>query len=294
MPAFKETLSGSIRGDVVLTQMVEHRDFRIPLAKADAKVRQRIRDFVWNESGVEVQDQIKKSNLVVNMGRDTLARQLGGEGSRAWISRVQLGDTKVSGVVSKDLFPPDLSDNRLVHEIRTLLGAPGATFELDPTTYPAVVIKTQPAGLPGTLTAGVTSTFTDATADFVAAGITDKDKVTVFIGGEDFALAVRAVLSTTQLEVENPSLLSGAGLAYKVTTPGGQVLFRKRVDGNNFPESLFGPLTIAHEAGLLFNDGSLFNRVIFAPGSPTVGLAFSPRNVDGITLSAQLDWLITF
>ncbi len=289
----KEDLSKSVKGLFRAQQVVDFGDGRpVPLTALGADVLSRLTRAAARV-GMVLQTEVIKQNLVVNTGRDAMVRQLAGDGSRIWINRVQIGDAKVSGVVSKDQFPPDLSDNRLLNEIRTLLGAPGATFELDGYTFPAVVTKLQPAGLPGTLTAGVTSLFSDGTADFVAAGITDADKVTVFIGGEDYTLAIRTVVGPTQLEVENPSQLSAAGIAYKVTTPGGQVLFRKLLSGNNFPESLYGPLTIAHEAGLLFTDGSLFNRVIFAPGNPAVGLVFQPRDVDGVTLSAQLDWLIT-
>lgn len=289
----KEDLSKSVKGLFMARQVVEFGDGRpVPIAEIGAD------DFVRlaraaARRGIVLQTEVIKQNLVVNTGRDAMVRQLAGDGSRIWINRVQVGDAKVSGVVSKDQFPPDLSDNRLLNEIRTLLGGPGGTFELDGYTFPSVVVKLQPAGLPGTLTAGVTSLFSDGTADFVAAGVTSADKVTVFIGGEDYTLAIRAVVGPTQLEVENPGQLSAAGVAYRVTTPGGQVLFRKLLSGNNFPESLYGPLTIAHEAGLLFTDGSLFNRVIFAPGNPDVGLVFQPRDVDGVTLSAQLDWLIT-
>lgn len=288
----KEDLSKSVKGLFMARQVVEMGDVIVPVSELDGPALIRLAHAA-GRAGIELQTGVIKQNLVVNTGRDAMCRQLAGDGTRIWVNRVQLGDAKVAGVVSKDQFPPDLSDNRLLNEIRTLLGAPGGTFELDGYTFPAVVNKLAPAGLPGTLTAGVTSVFSDGTANFVTAGITDEDKVTVYIGGEDFTLAIRAVIGPTQLEVENPSQLSAAGVAYKITTPGGQVLFRKLVSGNNFPESLYGPLTIAHEAGLLFTDGSLFNRVIFAPGNPAVGLVFQPRDVDGVTLSAQLDWLIT-
>lgn len=294
MPAVKvkEDLSRAVKGLFQAQQMAEIDGRLVPVSSLDGDIRARLARRA-EHMGMRLQTEVIKQNLVVNMGRDAMVRQLAGDGTRIWINRIQLGDAKVSGVVSKDQFPPDLSDNRLLNEIRTLLGAPGATFELDGYTFPSLVTKLEPAGLPGTLTAGVTSVFTDGSNDFLAAGVTDADKVTVYIGGEDYTLAIRSVVGPTQLEVENPSQLSAAGIAYKITTPGGQVLFRKLVSGNNFPESTYGPLTIAHEAGLLFTDGSLFNRVIFAPGNPDVGLVFQPRDIDGVTLSAQLDWLIT-
>jgi hypothetical protein len=284
----REPLSG-VKGAFRAQQVIELPDGSMQLAKqapgsALAELARR---------GLKYTPVIEKNNLVVTAGRSAMVHELAGDGTRRWIDRVQLGDAKVNGVVSKDTFPPDLSDNRLLHEIRTLAGAPGATFELDGFEFPAEVEKTAPAGLPGTLTAGVVSILSDPGADFIADGVTDADVAVVFINGEDFKLGIRSIISATQLEVENPSQLAAAGISYKVTTPGGQVLFRKLVSGNNFPESNYGPLTVAHEAGLLFTDSTLFNRVIFAPGNPNVGLTFQPRDVDGLTLSAQLDWLIT-
>jgi hypothetical protein len=243
--------------------------------------------------GIRVPPELTTQNLVVNSGRLTLAQKLAGD-TTAFIDRVQIGDCKVAGVVQKTLFPPDLSDTALVNEIRTLSGGPGGTFELDGHSFPDSVVKTEPAGLPGTLTAGVLSTFTDAGADFVADGITDRDVLTVYISGQDYILGIREVVSATELEVENPSSLSGAGLAYKVTAPGTQVLFSKLINGNNFPESQFGPLTTAHEAGLLYSNDALFNRVTFVPDDNDVGLILQPGTVDGNIINIQLDWLITF
>lgn len=282
-----------IQGQLTITQVVEDASGARLLSELgpDDPVRKVLAQRA-EDAGMILCDKIVKNNLVVNSGRSNMCLSLGGD-VRKFVNRVQLGDAKIGGVVVKDTYPPDLSDTGLIHEIRTLLGAPGATFNLDSATNPSIVTKSSPAGLPGTLTAGVTSVLSDSGADFLADGVTDEDQATVFIGGETFTLGVRQVISSTQLEVENPSQVAGAGVAYTVQTPAGQVLFRKLVSGENFPESLYGPLTIAHEAGLLFNDSALFNRVIFAAGNPAVGLLLQPRDVDGVILSAQLDWLIT-
>lgn len=232
-------------------------------------------------------------NLVVNAGRGRLARILGGS-SFTHVNRVQLGDCLVSGVVRKDLYPADLSDVSLVHEVRTIAGNPGATFDVDLVTYPDEFVKiNRDTGTPGVLLAGLTSTVTDAGADFVTAGVTDIDTVTVFISGESYTLGVNRVVSATQLEVENPNQLSAA-VNYTVQTPGTQVLFHKLVNGDNFPETLFGPVTVVHEAGLLFTDGALFNRVTFQQQDNSLGLVFQPTDVDGTRIDVQLDWLITF
>ena len=233
------------------------------------------------------------NNLVTNVGRSSLASMLGGF-KNVWINRVQLGDTIVSGSVTKSSMPADLSDTGLVHEIRTLGGQPGATFDLDSVSLPGEVVKVSATiGTPGTLTAGVTSTLTDPGEDFIASGVDDKDTVTVTIGGEDFTLGIREVVSATELEVDNHGQLTGA-VGYTVQTPGTQVLFSKLISGDNFPESEFGPVTIVHEAGLLFTDGALFNRVTFAPEDDTIGLVLQPTDIDGTRIDVQLDWLITF
>jgi hypothetical protein len=233
------------------------------------------------------------NNLVVNVGRFCLAQLLGGAKS-TYINRVQLGDTVVSGSVAKSDYPADLSDTTLVREIRTLGGDPGATFDLDSTSYPGAVTKIDATtGTPGTLTAGIVSLLTDAGQDFVAAGVTTRDTVTVTLGGEDYTLGVKAVNSTTEIEVENPGLVTGA-VGYTVETPGTQVLFSKVISGDNFPEAQYGPETIVHEAGLLFTDGALFNRVVFAPEDDSIGLILQPTDIDGTRIDVQLDWLITF
>jgi len=273
-----------IQGVVTARHIATKNGVEIPWSEVEKSLASR---------GIKAPRQTVKQNLVVESGRSQLAQLLGGDSS-AFIDRVQLGDTKIAGVVQKTALPPDLSDVALVNEIRTLLGAPGATFSLDQHTYPATVTKTEPAGLPGTLVAGVVSTFSDPGADFVADGVNDSDVLTVFIGGEDFSFGINEVTSPTLLEVENASNLSGSGLGYNIKTPSGQVLFTKLISGNNFPESQFGTSVKAHEAGLLFSNGTLFNRVVFVPGDDTTGLILQPGTVDGTVISIQLDWLITF
>lgn len=285
MPVARENLS--VQGRVAIRHVASRGGKPIPLSAAlnprlAAELRVRGMD----------PDRVFK-NLVVNAGRGRLARLLGG-GSSAFVNRVQLGDCKVSGVVRKDLYPADLSDVTLVHEIRDLINNPGGTFDLDSTSYPDEVVKTDASiGTPGTLLAGVTSTLTDAGADFVADGVGDSDTVTVFIGGEDYTLGVKTVVSGTQLELDNPSSVSGA-VGYTVQTPGTQVLFSKLINGDNFPEGQFGAVTVVHEAGLICSDGALFNRVTFQQQDNSLGLVMQPTDIDGTRIDVQLDWLITF
>lgn len=234
-------------------------------------------------------------NLVVNTGRSQLARLISSATNGAYVNRVQLGDCKVGGVVVKTDFPPDLSDTSLVHEIRNLSGQPGATFDVDSDSRPDEVVKVDASvGTPGTLTAGATSLLTDITGvDFVAAGVNERDTVTVELNGEDYTLGVNAVNSATELEVSNPGQVAGA-VGYTVQTPGTQTLFQKLISGDNFPEAEFGPVTVVHEAGLLFTDGALFNRITFQQNDNSVGLVLQPTDIDGTRIDVQLDWLITF
>jgi hypothetical protein len=241
-------------------------------------------------AGVDL-DKVFK-NLIVNVGRGRLARLLGGA-SQSSINRIQLGDVLVSGLVRKDLYPADLSDVSLVHEIRNLSGNPGATFDLDSTTYPDEIVKVNSLGITGTLVAGAVSLLTDVGQDFVAAGVSDSDTVTVVISGESYTLGVRNVVNGTQLELDNPAQLAAA-VAYTVQTPGTQVLFSKLVNGDNFPVGEFGPVTIVHEAGLLFSDGALFNRTTFQQQDNSLGIIFQPTDIDGTRIDVQFDWLITF
>jgi hypothetical protein len=243
--------------------------------------------------GIDPRALIEANNLVVNVGRNKLARLLAGD-SRAYINRLQLGDVLVGSVVSKSTFPADLSDTALVHEIRNLGGQPGATFDLDEHVYPGTVVKVSAlVGTPATLMAGSPGRLTDAGQDFIAAGVREEDTVTAYIGGEDYTLGIRRVLSATELELDNPGQVSGT-VGYTIQTPGTQVLFRKLISGDNFPESGFGPATVVHEAGLLFSDSTLFNRVVFQPQDSTLGLLLQPTDDGGNRIDVQLDWLITF
>ena len=273
-----------IRGELRVRYLVTHRGQLIhEPGQLDPETLRR-----WRSWGYKPQDLFK--NLVVNTGRAHMAGLLRGAVS-TYINRVQLGDCKIGGVVRKTDYPPDLSDTMLVHEITNLAGQPAATFDLDEAVSPDQVTKVNAlTGTPGTLT---TSALTDAGQDFVAAGVNARDTVTVVIGGEDYTLGIRAVTSATELEVANPNQLAGA-VGYSVQTPGTQDLFRKLISGDNFPEATFGSPIVAHEAGLLFADGTLFNRVTFRQSDNTQGLLLQPTDVDGTRIDLQLDWLITF
>jgi len=238
-------------------------------------------------------DNVKIGNLVVKTGRSGLAK-LSGLPNQSIISKVQIGDCLVGGVVKKVENPPDLSDTGLLNEIRQLDGQPGATFDVDAVTFPGEITKLAPAGSPGVLVAGATSTFTDATADFTAAGVQVSDTVTVVVDGEDFELGINAVISPTQLEVANPFSIASGATSYTIQTPGTQVRFTKRVLGDSFPEASYGSPVIAHEAGLLFTNGVLFNRITIVGNNNLVGLPLVPTTVDGISVDILIEFTITY
>jgi len=284
--------SQGIKGRVSIRHLASVHGRSIPIAEAlTLAVRRRL-------EAMGIRPESLTENLVVNTGRAQLARMIRRDpatNQRIWIDRVQLGDCKVGGIVVKTDYPPDLSDTALVHEIRTLADLPGATFDLDSDSSPDEVIKVDASvGTPAVLTAGVTSLLTDTTGvDFVASGVTDRDTVRVWLGGEDFILGVDAVNSASELEVANPSQLAGP-VGYTVQTPGTQSLFQKLISGNNFPEADYGPVTVVHEAGLLFTNDVLFNRVVFQAQDNDLGLVLQPQDIDGTQIDVQLDWLITF
>lgn len=236
----------------------------------------------------------QEKNLVVDIGRAQLAKLLRGRSS-VYVDRIQLGDCRVGGVVRKTDFPADRSDTHLVHEIRDISGAPGATFDLDSDSSPDEIVKVdQSVGTPGTLTTGNPSLLTDVSGvDFLAEGVDVKDTVTVMLNGQDYTLGILAVISATQIEVYNPGNLAGA-VGYRVHTPGTQALFQKLVSGDNFPADRFGPRTIVHEAALMFSDGSIFNRITFVPNDNSLGLTLQPTDIDGTRIDVQFDWTITF
>jgi hypothetical protein len=272
-----------------------------PTGEADIWARARVggEPISWKEACRRVpeleryQEHVHVGNLVVKTGRSGLSKLLGLP-NQALVNKVQIGDCRIGGVVKKVENPPDLSDTTLVNEIRTLGGQPGATFDVDSVTFPDTLTKLAPAGSPGVLVAGATSTFTDATADFVAAAVDDKDTVTVIIDGEDFELGIDAVVSPTQLEVRNPFQLASGAVAYTIQTPGTQVRFTKRILGDSFPEADYGNPVLAHEAGLLFSNGALFNRITIISDNNAVGLPLRPESIDGVSVDIFFEWTITF
>lgn len=282
----------SITGVVTATQLITTSDgHKLSLTEAIKSSSKRLQ--YMRDHGISMPKQkIVKSNLVTNVGGSFTAHSIGGDSS-AYIDRVIIGDTMVGGVATKSTNPPDLGDTTLVHQLRNVLGQLGGVFALDSHSYPSSFTKYNPISQ-GVLVAGI-NTFTDSSASFINSGlVTKRDVVKAKINNIWFTLGIVSVDSEFQLTVENPYDLSGSSLEYTVNTSGTQILFRKLLDGNAFPESEYGPVTVIHEAGLLTTEGELFNRVVFIENDDTIGMILSPSDLIGTTISLQLDFLITF
>lgn len=255
-----------------------------------------------------------KGNLVVNTGRSKLAHLLGKHKSgsafpteTAFIDRLVLGDCKVSGQTNKAACLPQLSDTGLQSEISTLGGVLNGKFSFDHTPdqevfYPASTARHPAAdGWSPTLAditlSGGDYILTDASQDFTGVGlniqITDQVKVNT-PSSSPVLLGVKEIVSATQLKVHNPNGYTGLSVQYRIDTPGTQVLFSKLINGNSFDQATWGFATLVHEAGLLFNDGTLFNRVVFRPDDDELGLILQSNEANGSEISVRFEWLVTF
>lgn len=255
---------------------------------------------------VNVQN-IERRNLVVNSGRQVLARTLGGYYQNAsddvpFINRLVLGD----GEKSSNL--PNLSDTGLVSEISDLSATPGGTFlladHLDASpdiSFPSAVTRWP---LSGTWTAGngvITidangdTILTDATVDFISViNIQLTDQITINNSSTNpLVFGVREVRSTTELVLHNPYGYTGTGVEWRAETPGTQMLVSRLVEGNDFDQATWGDGVVVHEAGLLFNNDTLFNRVVFAPHDEEVGVLLQSDEATGVEISVRFEWLVT-
>lgn len=252
---------------------------------------------------------IHRSNLVVNSGRSIIAKSLGGfyqDGTPAqvapYINRLIVGTGSKTGNL------PNLSDTGLVYEMRKLDGTVAGTFLLDgpheitpEITFPSVVWRGGAEPPTDWLSSGAVTInvdnetiLTDATVNFLTLGVSLTDQVTLNNNATNPAvLGIREIRSSTELVLHNPYGVTGAALQYRIGTPGTQMLVSKLVEGNNFPQAEWGSAIILKEAGLMFNNGSLFNRVVFAPSNEEAGLLLQSDEALGVEVSIRFEWLIT-
>lgn len=250
---------------------------------------------------------VKKQNLVVNLGRKEMAWSLGGyyqtqSMNAPYIHSLILGDGNKSGNL------PNLSDTGLVQEIQTLAGAPSGTFLINDVSEPSPEISFPPVvwrgGGSSTTWLSVAQTIsingdnetilTDSTVNFNTLSVQLTDQVTIDDSTTNpSVLGVREVRSATELVLNNPYGVTDTNVRYRVGTPGTQMLLTKIVEGNSFPQATWGPSIIVKEAGLLYNNGSLFNRVVFAPDNEEQGLLIQSDEALGVEVSVRFEWLIT-
>lgn len=280
-----------------------------PIASGKVRITHICRDK--NGNPVPIQDAIadkelakrivkEQDNLVVNSGRAVMVRALGGlyqsaSQSVPYIDRIILGDGSKSGNT------PNLSDTSLVREIKNSAGTNAGTFLLnspsDPSpevTFPASVSKVSNQG-PATISINSDgeTRLVDAGADFVTDSIQLADQVTLANSVTNpLVLGIRNIISATELELYNPTGYTGA-VNYSIGTAGNQMLVSKLFLGNDFPIATYPTSILITEAGLLYNNGTLFNRVLFAPQIEEGGILIQSDETNGVEISARIEWLVT-
>lgn len=266
-------------------------------------------------------EEYVQGNLVVNTGRSKLARLLGmrktvtNDGypvEASYIDRIQLGDCFEGGVNVKAQNLPSLADTGLVREIQNDSGISYGKFFLDPdedilfpeaiARYPLNTTFPEMAPTQGDLSAD--GTFVDSDVNFTSVGtdplgVIKIDQVTFesIQLNNPIILGVKEVVDENTLMLHNPSGFSGNNLSYRIDVPGTQVLFTKYVDGNNFSTDNGFPspgAVVVHEAGLLFNDETLFNRVVFRPDDLEIGIILMAEQANGVKISVRFEWLVSF
>lgn len=264
---------------------------------------------LFREKGWKVPEkEVVKNNLVVNTGRAFLAKALGGSwenGSPSqvtpYVNRITMGTGTKSGNL------PNLSDTGLVQELQKLSGTVAGTFllegpnEISPDIVFPPAVERFPIGGGfsgvGTITINVAgeTLLTDVTVDFInTIGVQLTDQVTIDNDPTNpLVLGVREVRSATVLVLHNPTGYTGASLAYAIATPGTQMLVSKLIEGNDFAQADYGVAVLIHEAGLLLNNGTLFNRVVYYPDDEGIGLLLQSDETNGVEISLRIEWLIT-
>jgi len=261
------------------------------------------------DRGVEVKDVMHDGNLVVNTGRETLARLIGGDISD-FINRIVLGD--LGNGVSKQDAKPQLTDNELYHVLRTLNDAPQGTFLLKPDDH--FYYPSRTGRYPSDLDvdwAPTKATVSKVNGEYVledphltgsthfnSLGVQMTDQVTLDTNTvHPLVVGVKSVKSDTEIVLHNPrgyETPGGDEIRYSIATPGTQLLVSRIIKGNNFDVDTWGPATLVKEAGLLTNNDRLFNRVIFAPHSDDYGMLLQSDEINNKELSIRFEWLLTF
>lgn len=261
------------------------------------------------QKGKEGLSRQVKSNLVVNSGRKKLARILGGAASGHFVDRLVLGDLDGK---SKSEYYPNLSDTGLEGHLTDLNGNVLGPIDLDPDTerlYPEALARyptdpqvqwggTASVEVDGNGNTILEDTSLDSSTNFETLGVQVFDQVTLNSNTlNPLVLGIRKIPTTDTLELHNPRQYqtpTGQEVQYRVDRPETMLLVSKLIRGNDFDSASWGPLTMVHEAGLLFNSDDLFNRVVFAPTQDNAGMLLQPDSISGAELSLRFEWVVVF
>lgn len=109
------------------------------------------------------------------------------------------------------------------------------------------------------------------------------------------ALAVRRVLSATQLELHNPYGYASSSVEFRIESSGSQILFSKLITAStHFPAATFGPAVIVHESAWLLNDGQCWNRVLYNAPDDTSGVLIQPADGFGTEIGVRFELTVTY
>ena len=256
------------------------------------------------ESGEIIRSISKRvdRNLVVDTGRGYLARLLGGAKTNV-LRYLALGNCPKAGNL------PVLSDTDIIQElVNPTTSLPDATFLIDDVTeklYPSTadifpgnpLLQWGSASGVVTIDASGRTLFEDVTVDFNAIGAAFGQRMTINVPGQPLVFTIKRILSATQVELHNPDGYTTPALTsneWRIDVSGTQLLISKVISGDTFPAATWGPHTIVTEAGLRFDDTTLFSRVLIARDTEGVGLPLQPSTTVGGRIDLVVDWLITF
>lgn len=258
-----------------------------------------VRSYLGERRVSFLDDVYVKHNLVVNTGRAYIARAIAYGAPQRYIAYLQLGNCQ------KSLNPPSLLNVGVAQEIVNLSNVPAGTFALDPgdTFFPAAARRfpvdlnlSWGSSAQVAIVTGGTTVLTDATQDFNALGVQFTDMVVLNTPSiVPVALAVKRVISATELELHNPHGFTTLAVEYRIENPGTQTLFSKLITGtDHFPASTYGPAVLVHESSWLFNDGVAWNRVVYAPHDDALGVLIQPPDAFGTQIGARFELLVNF
>jgi len=240
---------------------------------------------------------VSKNNLVLNLGRKRQAEFLGGRAQRVNSTPAYI-DRLILGVGPKAGNPPHLSNTfESINQIRKLNGTPFGIFHLfDEDIFYPDSMAVIPHGLSSGWANGTATLSSDGT--FICDGEEDLSAVRVIDQvtldhPDETRLSIREIVSDVELKLHNPSGLEFGG-RYRIDSAGTQVVFSKLIRGNMFPPDEFGPVVLVQEAGLLFTDSVLLNRVIYGGVDDDSGIPLqSDLNPSGIELSYRFEFTMT-